>query len=76
MVGDNINGVRKFKKFAIFQNLTFELCVNITILTKNRSETNGCTSWLCYMCNSRAELLEIGREIQIIKDKLCLLNFC
>ena len=32
--------------------------------------------WLCSVCSSRAELLEIGREIQIIKDKLGLLNFC
>ena len=27
-------------------------------------------SWLCYLCNLRAELLEIGREIDKVKDKL------
>ena len=26
-------------------------------------------SWLCYLCNSRAELLEIGQAIEDIKKK-------
>jgi len=29
--------------------------------------SNGRTSWLCSVCNSRAELLEIGREIEELK---------
>ena len=27
-------------------------------------------NWLCSVCSSRAELLEIGREIDRVKDKL------
>ena len=33
-------------------------------------------SWLCYLCNSRAELLKIGREIDKDKDKLGLADLC
>jgi hypothetical protein len=31
-------------------------------------------SWLCSMCNSRTELIEIGQEIDELKDKLGLAN--
>ena len=30
--------------------------------------SNGCTSWLCYLCNSRADLIKIGQEIDNVKD--------
>lgn len=64
--------VRKWRKIATFLFLTFELFVDITIPTKNRPETNGCTSWVCSLCNPRAELSEIGQEIDNTKDILCL----
>ena len=32
--------------------------------------------WLCSVCGSRAELLEIGRDIDYLKDKLGLKNLC
>ena len=61
--------VRKFKKFDIFPNATFELARIIRKQNKNRSGMNGCLSWSCSVCNSRAELLEFGREIDEMKKK-------
>jgi hypothetical protein len=26
--------------------------------------------WLCYLCSSRADLIQIGQEIEEVKDKL------
>ena len=60
--------VRKWRKIATFLFLTFELFVDITIPTKNRPETNGLKLWLCSVCSSRAELLEIGRDIDRVKE--------
>jgi len=37
---------------------------------KKRSETNGCKLWLCCLCNSRADLIQIGQEINEMKEKL------
>ena len=41
-------------------------------------KSNGCTSWLCSVCNSRTidynDIIEIGQEINQAKDKLGLPN--
>ena len=31
-------------------------------------------NWLCSVCSFRAELLNIGREIDVLKDKLWLVD--
>lgn len=44
-----------------------------TYLTKKHPQgMSFVKSWLCSVCSSRAELLEIGREIDSLKDKLCI----
>ncbi len=62
--------VQKWRFFATFLILTFELFVGVVNLTKNRSCGRFCKSWLCSVCSSRAELLKIGQEIEFFKDKL------
>ena len=51
-------------------------CSNVIIgkLTKNRPKMSGCKSWLCLGSSYRAELLEIGRNIDVLKDKLGLVD--
>ena len=55
--------VRKCKKLRFFQNRTFELSETLAFPTQTRLYRRVCLSWLCCLCNSRAELLEIWREI-------------
>lgn len=62
--------VRKWLKFDIFQIQTFELNKNLTNQKKTCPETNGCTSWLGCLCNSRAELLEFGQDIDNAREIL------
>ena len=44
--------------------------MGIENLTKNRPFGRFCKSWLRLVCGLRTELLEIGREIDYLKDKL------
>lgn len=37
---------------------------------------SGCKQWLQNVCSFRAELLEIGREIDMLKEKLEFQNLC
>ena len=60
--------------FYLSNLLGFELCVYIGFPIKNRPCGRFCKSWLCSVCSSRAELLEIGQEIDNVKDKLNLSN--
>lgn len=62
--------VRKWWFFTTFFILTFELDENI------RKQKNPCPGgqvlklWLCYLCNSRADLVEIGQEIEEMKKAI------
>ena len=49
--------VRKFKKNAKSSTVTFELAGNIRKQTKNRSEMNGCLSWLGCVGEMRVVIL-------------------
>ncbi len=69
----NIKKVQKWRKIATFLISTFELYADIRNPTKNRPYGRFCKLWLCSVCSSRAELLEIGREIDRVKDKVYLL---
>ena len=62
--------VRKCQNFAIFQIQPFEPGENNRKQNKTRIYWRFCLSWLCCLCNSRAELVEIGKEIDELKDKL------
>ena len=64
----------KVEQKRVFLILTFELCAGIRNQTKNRPYGRFCKSWLRSVCSSRAELLEIGREIDELKDKLELVD--
>ena len=39
-------------------------------VTKNRPKMSGCKLWLFSVCSSRAELLEIGRDVDKVKKYL------
>ena len=49
--------VRKFKKFSIFLNLTFELCENIKKQNKTRLYWRACQSWLGQLIPSALKCL-------------------
>ena len=55
-----------------FKNTTFELFVDIGKQIKTCPGGQVLKLWLRSVCGSRAELLEIGREIDSLKDKLCI----
>ena len=68
---------KKFKsgrKIAIFKNTTFELFVDIGKQIKTCPCGQVLKLWLRSVCSFRAELIEIGQEIDKVKEKLNLPN--
>ena len=70
----NIKKVQKWRIFATFLNLTFELFVGIAKQKKTCPNGQVLKLWLRSVCSSRAELFKIGREIDVVKDKLWLVD--
>lgn len=60
------------RKKTVFKKITFELYESIKKQIKTCPDGQVLKLWLCSVCSSRAELLEIGREIDSLKDKLCI----
>lgn len=69
-----ITKVRKFKKFDIFPNATFEPYTNIRKQNKNRSGMNGCLSWLDnlykFITDDLSNFSNLSIQIKAFQQKL------
>ena len=64
---------KQFETVKILQFFKIKLSNSSQILKNKRKTCPGgqvLKLWLCYMCNSRTELLEIGQEINKVKLKM------